>query len=286
LIKTPIPFTFILEWFLKFLNAPISKDVVTSRFTTEQEAIFKAQHLDLIYAQYGMLYHLLPDALWSTYNPRQNPGPHADGIVVSANVISTDSMTSHLKELSLKKFVGGPTSSLSSNPTQSTDVLSMQSPTNPNGNQKLGRNKKKGRNNCKGGKNGNKPKDNENNEKMNNNAREGKRERRKVKFPYNLFIDDHLTHLYPKLEKVARLLSLSPVVLANTFPHNQHMASSSLNTGNVTHGSQNPLLQDGDRLCINMVDEKINVATRSRDYSSSKAIPSLESPPPPPETNL
>jgi hypothetical protein len=61
----------------------------------------------------------------STYDPRQNPRPHADGIVGSANVKSTDSVTSHLKELSLNQSAGGPTSSVSSNPTQSVDVHSM-----------------------------------------------------------------------------------------------------------------------------------------------------------------
>jgi hypothetical protein len=35
-----------------------------------------------------------------------------------------------------------------------------------------------------------------------------------------------------------------------------------------------------------MVDAKIDIATRSRDYSSKQTIPILESPPPPPETNL
>jgi hypothetical protein len=35
-----------------------------------------------------------------------------------------------------------------------------------------------------------------------------------------------------------------------------------------------------------MVDAKIYIATRSRDYSSSKASTSLEAPPPPPEMNL
>jgi hypothetical protein len=79
----------------------------------------------LIYAQSGMLYHLLPEAPRSTYDPRQNPGPHADGIVGSANVKSADSMTNQLKELSLSQSVGDPTSYVSSNPTQSADVCSV-----------------------------------------------------------------------------------------------------------------------------------------------------------------
>jgi hypothetical protein len=100
-----------------------------------------------------MLYHLLPDAPQSTYDPRKKLGPQADGIVGSANVKSTDLVTNQLKELSLSQSAGGLASSMSSNPTQSVDVHSMQSLTNPNGSQQPGGNKKKGRNNRKGGKN-------------------------------------------------------------------------------------------------------------------------------------
>jgi hypothetical protein len=159
-------------------------------------------------------------------------GPHVDGIVGTANVKSADLVTSQLKELSLSQFVGGQASSVSSTPTQSVDVHSVQSSTNPNGNQQPGGNKRKGcGNNHKGGRNNNnnKPKDNANNEKSNNNVGEGKKERRKVKFPCKICTDDHLTHLCPKLAEVVRLLSLPPVVLTNPFMHNQHMASSSLN---------------------------------------------------------
>jgi hypothetical protein len=70
LVKTPIPLAFILEWFLKYLHTPISKDVATCGVFSEEEAIFRAQQFDLIYAQLGMLYHLLPDAPQSTHDPR------------------------------------------------------------------------------------------------------------------------------------------------------------------------------------------------------------------------
>jgi hypothetical protein len=124
LVKTPIPSSFILEWFLKSFHAPISKDVATSGVFSEEEAIFRAQQFDLIYAQSGMLYHLLPDTPRSTHDPRQSPGPHDDGIVGSTNVKSTYSST---------KSSGGIPSSGSSKPTQSTDVHSVQSSKNPNG---------------------------------------------------------------------------------------------------------------------------------------------------------
>jgi hypothetical protein len=61
----------------------------------------------------------------------------------------------------------------------------------------------------------------------------------------------------------------------NPFPHNQHLASSSSNSGNEAGGGQNQQSQDGNCLCINMVHEKIDVATQSRDYSSKQTIPSL-----------
>jgi hypothetical protein len=283
LIKAYIPPEFLLEWFLKSLLPYISKDVSTSEVTSEEEAIFKAHQLDLIYAQSGMLYEILPDAPRSNYDPRQKLEPHVDGIIGSTNVKSTDLMTSQLKELSLSQSVGGQALSVSSTPTQSADMHFVQSSTNPNGNQQLGGNKKKGcGNNRKAGRNNNnnKPKHNINNDRSNNNVGEGKKEKRKVKFPCKLCIDDHLTHLCPKLEEAARFLSLLPALLTNPFPHNQHMASSSFNVENATSGNQNPPVHEGDRLCVNMVKSQINVATRSRDYSCSQAIQGLESPPP------
>jgi hypothetical protein len=243
------------------LHPPILKYVATSGVTTEEETIFRAQQLDLIYAQSRMLYHLLPDAPRSTYDPRKNPIPHANDIVGSTNVKYANSVTNQLKELYLRQSVGGLASSVSSNPTQSADVHSVQSLVNLNGNQQPGGNKKKGRNNHKGGKNGNKPKDNSNNGKTSNNAGERKRERYKVKFPYKLCIDDHLTHLCPKFVEAARLLAQLASMMTNPFPHNQHLASSSSNVENVASGDQNQQSQDGDHLCINMVEAKIDIAT-------------------------
>jgi hypothetical protein len=102
----------------------------------------------------------------------------------------------------------------------------------------------------------------------------------KVKFPCNICIDDHITHLCPKLKEDARILSQLPAVLTNPFPHNQHMASSSSNAENTMNGNQNPLGNQGDHICVNMVKSQINIATRSCYYGSSQVIPGLESPPP------
>jgi hypothetical protein len=146
----------------------------------------------------------------------------------------------------------------------------VQSSTNPNGKQQPGRNRKKGQgNNCKGGINNKNAKDNANNDRLNNNVGECKKEKGKVKFPCKLCKDDHLTHLFPKLEESLRLLSQPPVVLTNPFPHNHHMDSSSSHTKNVSSGNQNPPAHEGDHLCVNMVKDQIDVATRSCGYGSS-----------------
>ena len=106
-----------LEWFLKSLFPYISKDVSTSGVTSEEESTFKAEQLDLIYAQSGMLYEILPDAPQSNYDPRQNPEPHVDGIIGSANDKSTELVTNQLKDLSLIQLVVGQALDFSSTPT-------------------------------------------------------------------------------------------------------------------------------------------------------------------------
>ena len=50
LIKSFIPPDFLLEWFLKSLLPYIVKDVSTSGVQNEEQAIFREQELDLIYA--------------------------------------------------------------------------------------------------------------------------------------------------------------------------------------------------------------------------------------------
>jgi hypothetical protein len=124
-IKAYIPPEFLLEWFLESLFPYILKDVCTSGVTSEEETIFKSQQLDLIYNHSRMLYEILPNASRSNCDPRQNLGPHVDGIIGSANAKSTDLVMNQLKELSLIQSVAGQDSSSSSTPTQSTNVHSV-----------------------------------------------------------------------------------------------------------------------------------------------------------------
>lgn len=93
MIKSYIPPQFLLECFLNSLLPYIWKDVSTSKVTSTEEVIFKEQQLDLIYAQSRMLFEIISDASWSNYEPRQRSGPHANGIIGSANANSTDLVT-------------------------------------------------------------------------------------------------------------------------------------------------------------------------------------------------
>jgi len=84
MIKASIPPEFLLEWFLKSLLPYISKDISTFGVTTEEEAIVKAQQLNLIYSQSGILYEIIPDApRYNTDSLKSKFRPHADVILGS-----------------------------------------------------------------------------------------------------------------------------------------------------------------------------------------------------------
>jgi hypothetical protein len=51
LIKVSVPPAFLLEWFLKSLVPQLSKDVTTSEVFSKEDAIMRAQQLELIYSQ-------------------------------------------------------------------------------------------------------------------------------------------------------------------------------------------------------------------------------------------
>jgi hypothetical protein len=97
LIKVPVPPAFLLEWFLKSLVPQLSKDVATSGVFFEEDAIMRAQQFELIYSQSGLLYNILLDAPRSILDKtRQRDGPHADGIVGSAQTKPTEQLMKQL----------------------------------------------------------------------------------------------------------------------------------------------------------------------------------------------
>jgi hypothetical protein len=94
LIKVPVPPTFLLEWFLKSLVLQFSKYVTTSGVFSEEDAIMRAQQLELIYSQSSLLYEILPDAPHSILDKtKQRDGPQADGIVGLAQTKPVEQLT-------------------------------------------------------------------------------------------------------------------------------------------------------------------------------------------------
>ena len=91
----------------------------------EDQVIFRAQELDLIYAQSGLLYEIIPNAPRSNFDPKVKPGPHADGIVGCTSTKPAESVVKQVSQLSINQSMSGQAAS-SSQPTQSTNVLSMQ----------------------------------------------------------------------------------------------------------------------------------------------------------------
>ena len=108
--------------------------------------ILRAQQLDLIYSQSGILYEIIPDALRPMHNVEKlNPVPHANGVVGSMKSPTVDSLVKQLHELFNKHStmeVAKATPSL-----QNANVFAQSS---QKGNQHPGGKNNKGKN---GGKN-------------------------------------------------------------------------------------------------------------------------------------
>jgi hypothetical protein len=131
LIKVLVPPAFLLEWFLKYLVPQLSKDVTTLGVFFEEDSIMRAQHLELIYSQSGLLYEVFPDAPRSIPDKtKQRARPHADGIVGLAQTKLTKQLTKQMQQLSIKHTTASQTTVLATPPTQTLDVHIVQS-TNP-----------------------------------------------------------------------------------------------------------------------------------------------------------
>ena len=125
------------------------KDVSTFGVQNEEQVIFRAQELDLIYAQSGLLYEIIPNAPHSSFDPKVKLGPHVNGIVGCASAKPADSVAKQVSQLSINQSALGQATT-SSQPAPTTNVLSVQS-SDQKGNQQPGWNRKKGKNNRKGG---------------------------------------------------------------------------------------------------------------------------------------
>jgi hypothetical protein len=105
------------EWFTKSFVNDIGRDIAMGGVVTEEQAISRAQYLDLVYSQTGTLYDLLPDA------PRPSTSP-----------TSTTPATSHAADGVIGTFHAQPHSASSTNPKlASSNVQNALSPAPPTG---------------------------------------------------------------------------------------------------------------------------------------------------------
>jgi hypothetical protein len=103
------------EWFTKSFVNDISHDIDMGGVVTEEQAISRAQYLDLVYSQMGTLYDLLPDS----------PRP-------STSATSTTLAVSHVVNGVIVTFHARPHSASSNNPKPiSSNVKNSPSPTPP-----------------------------------------------------------------------------------------------------------------------------------------------------------
>jgi hypothetical protein len=68
----------------------IAHDVSMGGVVTEEEAITRAQYLDLVYLQSRTLYELIPNATHATNDPsKPSSSSHVDGVISSVKTQST-----------------------------------------------------------------------------------------------------------------------------------------------------------------------------------------------------
>jgi hypothetical protein len=220
----------------------------------EEDAIMRTQQLELIYSQSGLLYEILPDAPHSILDKtRQRVGPHADGIVGSTQTKPTKQLTNQLQQLSIQHTTANQTTALASPPTKTSDVHTVQS-TNPKATQQP-EGKKKQRKKGKGDK---KPIDN---------VGGGNTEKWKVRYPCNLCMEDHLTHLCPWLVEAQEFVAQQQRdVLTNPSQHGQTLTQASASTEG---GSQGPSPSSKNPTSVNVYIVKGDafISTRAHDYS-------------------
>jgi len=93
MVKTYVPDQLLTEWFIKSLLPSITEDVAKGGVVTEEQVIARAQYLDLIYTQSGMLYDKIPDAPRLEFSipspPKSNNDSHADDGVIGMTSMKT-----------------------------------------------------------------------------------------------------------------------------------------------------------------------------------------------------
>jgi hypothetical protein len=247
------------------------------RVVTKEQAISRAQYLDLVYSQMGTLYDLLPDLPrpgTSTSSAPPVASHAADGVIGSthshSHFVSTTTPKSTSSNVQSALSLAPPPSKTSEvNVVQSTPVSKTKS--------RKGRGKnKEGKNNIPNEKTKSPPVDD--------------RDKRKPCYPFLMCGDDHYTKDCPRRVEVNKFLQgtpkpSTPVVLSQPFP-SQQQASLVIHDQPSTSTQSYVLMCTGDS-----TKNDVTLTTRAKDYTPSKEKvdelpPDLVQPSPPnPPTN-
>jgi hypothetical protein len=277
LIKLELPDQLLAEWFTKSFVNEIGKDIAMGGVVTEEQAISRAQYLDLVYSQMGTLYDLLPELPRpGTSNTSTAPAAShaADGVIGTTHTHS-HSVSSTTPKSTYSNVQNALSPATPAGKTSEVNVV-QSTPT--------GKNKsKKGRGKNKEGKNNNQT------EKTKNNLVED-RDKRKPRYPFLICGDDHYTKDCPRRAEVTKFLQgtpkpSTPTVLSQPFP-SQQQAQLVIHDQPSTSTTSYVLMCTGDSKQNNVA-----ITTRAKDYSPSNEKvddlpPALVQPSPPtPPTN-
>jgi hypothetical protein len=100
-----------------------------------------------------------------------------------------------------------------------------------------------------------------------NNAGGDNTEKQKARYPCNLYVEDHLAHICPRLAEDQKFVTQQqPAVLTNPFQHGQNLTQASASTKG---GSQGPSPSSNNPTSVNvyMVRGDAFISTRAHDYS-------------------
>jgi hypothetical protein len=254
LIKAVILDQLLVEWFTKSLLPQIARDVAMGSVVTEEEAITRAQYLDLVYSQSSTLYELIPNATRATNDPsKPSNASHADGVIGS---VKTQSTTQSIGTTQRPASTVSPSSTApSSTPTQTqvSDVNVVQStPSQQLGGKNKARNKTKKNNN------------NEQHKTQPQTPAIGKQPQRKMKFPCLICGDDHYTRDCPHCDEVAKIFkgNLQPTVLTQPFPQQQYLVAQTP----TPRGSFNQTPDDPSTSAHIYIFNGVNLTTHSVTY--------------------
>jgi hypothetical protein len=272
LIKLELPDQLLAEWFTKSFVNKIGKDIAMGGVVTEEQAISRAQYLDLVYSQTGTLYDLLPDLPRpgsSTTSTTPAASHAADGVIGSthshSHFVSTTTSKSNSSNVQSAPSPAPPAD-------KTSEVNAVQS--TPTGKTKS----RKGRGKNKEGKNNN-PNEQTKSPPVDD------QDKRKPRYPCLICGDDHYMKDCSRRAEVNKFLQgapkpSTPAVLSQPFP-SQQQASLVIHDQPSTSTQSYVLICTGD-------SKKDNVAltTRAKDYTPSRekvddSPPDLVQPSPP-----